>query len=496
MVSTALPTIVNELDVGSSYVWIGSAYLLTSTAFLPIIGQLADAWGRRWLMIGSVAIFTLGSGIAGGANTGGMLIAGRAIQGFGSGGLNLMVDLIICDLVPLRERGKFIGLVSIMFAIGLFVGPFLGGTIVENSNWRWVFWLNLPIGGVSLALLFAFLQVTYVRRPFKEQARQIDYIGTFLICGATTAILYALAYAGTEYAWSDGRVIAPLVVGFAGMAAFHAYEASPYCKYPTVPPRLFANRTTSIAFFVTFIHSLMTVWPLYFLPVYFQSVRLSTPSRSGVELLPTVMGLLPSAIIAGQVLSRTAKYKPLHIVGILFMTAGLGSFAALDKDSSTAMWVCLQLIPSLGNGLLVASMLPAVQAGLTDDDNALSTATWAYMRSYGAIWGITIPATVFNNIFSKNLWKIADPQVRAVLANGNAYANAARDFVLSFPAESQPQIVSVYTEALRVSWIVACAITGFTALFTLLEKDIPLRASLQSQFGVKEQKKKEPASNA
>lgn len=496
VVSTALPTIVHELQIGRDYIWIVNAFVLTSTAFLPIIGQLADSWGRRWLTIGSVAIFTLGSGICGGASTGTVLIVGRAIQGLGSGGLNMLIDLIICDLVPLRDRGKFIGIINVFFAIGLFLGPFIGGAIVEHSNWRWVFWINLPIGGVSILLLVAFLQVKYVKAPLTERLGRIDYVGNLLVIGATTSVLYALTYAGTEYAWSDGHILAPLIVGILGMVAFHVFEYSPFPRFPTIPPRLFANRTSAVSFFITFIHALMTLWALYFLPVYFQAVQLATPSRSGIRILPTVFGMLPAAVISGQYLARTGKYKLLHIVGMFLMAAGMGSFAALDATSSMAMWVCLQLLASLGNGIVATSILPGVQAGLTDDDNAVSTAAWAFVRSYGAIWGVTIPATVFNNIFARNVWKISDPAAQAVLVGGNAYAYAARDFVLSFPAAIQSQIIEVYTHALRISWAVSAAIAGFAAFFTFFEVDIPLRATLRTEFGIKEPKQpadKEPA---
>ncbi|KAH6706876.1 hypothetical protein VD0002_g3062 [Verticillium dahliae] len=489
VLSTAMPTIVHELDVGNSYAWIINSFLLTSTAFLPVIGQLADAWGRRWPTIISVAIFTVGSGICGGANNAETLIVGRAIQGLGSGGLNMLIDLIICDLIPLRERGKFIGLVNLVFAVGLFTGPFIGGSIVQQTSWRWVFWISVPIGGVSLLMLYAFLRVNYVHAPFKERVKTIDYIGNIMVLGSTTAILYALTYAGTEYAWTDGRVLAPLIIGLAGMVAFHSYEASRFCSHPTIPPHLFGNRTSSIAFLITFLHALMTPWTLYFLPVYFQAVQLVSPSRSGVQILPTVCAMIPPALIAGQYLSRTGRYKLLHVVGSIFMAAGLGSFAALNRDSSTAAWVCLQMIPSFGNGLLTTSLLPAVQACLTDEDNASSTSTWAYVRSYGAIWGVTIPATTFNNIFSRNLWKISDPAVRAALGGGNAYSYAARDFIKSFPVEAQNEIREVYTDALRISWAVAAGIMGLAVVFSFFEKDVALRASLQTQFGIKEEQK-------
>ena len=295
-------------------------------------------------MIISVAICTFGSGISRGANDSSMLIAGRAIQGLGSGGVNMLLDLIICDLTSLRERGKFIGIVNAFFAIGLFLGPFIGGTIVQHSTWRWIFWLNLPIGGVSLILLFCFLQVNYIHAPFKERLRRIDYVGNILVICSVFAVMYALTYAGTTYSWTDGRVLAPLIMGVVGIAAFHTYESSPFCKWPAIPAHLFENRTSSNSYFATFIHAILTLWTFYFLPVYFQAVQLTTPSRSGVQILPTVMGFLPSAVIAGKYLSQFGKYKLLHISGMVLMAAGLGSFAALDAKSSTAMWTCLHLI--------------------------------------------------------------------------------------------------------------------------------------------------------
>lgn len=193
-------------------------------------------------MLVSVAIFTLGSGIAGGANNGTTLIAGRAVQGLGSGGLNMLVDLIICDLVPLRERGKFIGIINVFFAIGLLIGPFIGGILVQHSDWRWVFWINLPIGGASLICLFLFLHVKFVKARFWDRFKNIDYVGNVFIVGSSTSVLYALTYAGVDYPWSDARVLAPLIIGLVAMVFFHWYEASRFCKNPTIPPRMFGNR--------------------------------------------------------------------------------------------------------------------------------------------------------------------------------------------------------------------------------------------------------------
>lgn len=244
-----------------------------STAFTPLLGQIADAFGRRWLTISIVAIFALGSGISGGASSTRMLIAGRAIQGIGGGGIILMIEMIVCDLVPLRDRGKFMGVVFALCSIGASLGPFIGGAITQHATWRWVFYMNLPIAGVALVLHILFLHVNYNRDPSTAaRLRRLDYTGNVVLLASVTAILVALTYGGSIYPWSSWRVLLPLLVGFAGLGLFIAYERSRWCVNPGMPIHLFKNRTSAAAFFLTFIHALYSVWVLYFLPVYFQAV--------------------------------------------------------------------------------------------------------------------------------------------------------------------------------------------------------------------------------
>ncbi|KAI0109859.1 major facilitator superfamily domain-containing protein [Daldinia grandis] len=295
--STAMPVIASALDAGELYVWFVNAYTLSSTALLPLYGQIADIFGRRWLTIATVAIFALGSGISGGATSAGMLIAGRAIQGAGGGGINLMIEMIVCDLVPLRNRGKFMGIIFGVFAIGTSLGPFIGGAIAANTTWRWVFWINLPIAAIALFLLVAFLHVNYDREPsVMNRLRRIDFTGNFILVASVTSILIALAYGGTLYPWSSWRIILPLVLGFVGLGLFVAFESSRWCPEPMTPPHLFQNRTSAVAFYLTFVHSLYAFWGLYFLPVYFQGVQLHNPTISGALLLPTVVTTVPGGI--------------------------------------------------------------------------------------------------------------------------------------------------------------------------------------------------------
>jgi hypothetical protein len=463
--------------------------VLTSTAFQPLYGQTANIFGRRYLTLTAVALFTLGSGISGGAGNTNTLIVGRAIQGVGGGGINMMIDLIICDIVPLRERGKFMGMLFAVFSIGTGIGPWIGGIIVTRTSWRFVFYINLPIGGLALVLLVAFLQVGYKKEPFQQKIKRIDFIGNAILVASIVAVLFALTYGGTRYSWSSWRIIIPLVLGFVGMAMFFAFEASKYCIEPTTPPRLFKNRTSATGFVLTFLHAILTLWVIYLLPIYFQAVLGSTAARSGVQLLPTVVVLVPLAAVSGVILTKTGRYRPLHFLSFALMTLGLGLFTLFNGESSTAKWVIFQAIHAAGSGIVLPALLPGVQADLPEFDTATATGTWAFTRSFGAVWGVAIPAAIFNNRFSHLSYRISDPTARALLGGGNAYSHASREFVNSFGSEVKDQIISVYSDSLKLVWEVAIAFAGLAFLLVFIEKEIKLRKELDTEFGLKEKKK-------
>ncbi|OJJ99623.1 hypothetical protein ASPACDRAFT_60463 [Aspergillus aculeatus ATCC 16872] len=495
--STALPTIVADLHIGDNYPWVSNAYFLTTAAFQPLYGQLANVFGRRYPMIFSVVLFILGSGICGGASSAAMLIAGRAVQGVGGGGINMLIDLIICDLVPLTQRGAYIGLLFVVFAVGTSLGPFIGGAIVSNTTWRWVFYLNLPIGGLGLVLLILFLQVNYNREmSIGTKLKRLDYLGNLLLVGAIVSILIALSWGGTRYPWSSGHVLAPLIIGLLGVPAFVLYQATPFVKEPTTPLRLFNNRTSIIAFFNTFMHGLLSFWILYMLPVYFQAVLQSSPERSGVQLLPTVISMIPVAGVSGAILSKTSNYKLLHIAGFALLTIGLGTFTVLGPDSSTAAWTLTQMVAAFGAGTIMPVLLPAVQAGLEEKDTATSTALWAFVRSFGIIWGLSVPAAIFNNQFDKYASSISDSTVRNMLSGGNAYSYASSATISALPTQVRSETIDVYSRSLRVVWQVSIAFSGLSFLLCFLEKNIKLRSHLETQYGLKEKEAKDGANGS
>jgi MFS family permease len=503
--STALPTIIADLGGGDLFVWAINAFALTTqvitlawlqnmpaknnyrTALQPMFGQLANIYGRRWPIIGSTAAFTLGSGICGGATSMAMFIAGRAVQGIGAGGTSVLIHVIICDLVPLRERGRYFAIILGLVAAGTALGPLFGGLIVDHTTWRWIFYLNLPVGGFALLLLIIFLKVQGVDKTAPNmRITRIDWIGNVIFGGAVSAILIALSRAGTTYPWSSCMVIIPLAIGFASLAGLMFFEKSRFVSQPAIPLHLFSNRTSATAFSLTFIHSLVAVGTVYFLPLYFQGVLGSSPSRSGVQLLPTILTIILFAGIGGVTMSKLGRYRPIHYVGYAIILLGFGLFTLLDEKSSIVAWVGFQMIESAGVGLIISTLLPAVTAPLAESDTALAAATWTFIRNFGLIWGLTIPAAIFSNRFNQlAATRITDPVIRAVLNGGFAYEHATPAFPKLLPEATREQVVWVLNESLRRIWQVTIGFAALGFLLVSFEREVPLRQELETEFGLR-----------
>ncbi|PWY66032.1 multidrug resistance protein Fnx1, partial [Aspergillus heteromorphus CBS 117.55] len=490
-----LPTIVQDLNSGDSYVWISNAYMLTMAAFQPLYGQTANIFGRRSLTILAVVLFAVGSAVSGSAKSTGALIAGRTIQGLGGGGINVLVDIIVSDLVPLRERPKYMGVIFSVFAVALSLGPVIGGLMTQRVTWRWIFYLNLPICGAALLLLVPFLHVHYKKQPLRHMLRRIDIFGNAILVASVLAILLALTWGGTVHPWSSSQTLVPLILGLLGLIAFLALEASTWLPTdePTMPLRLFGNRTSLGAFGLTFIHAILTYWITYFLPVYFQAVKGASPTRSGVDLLPSAVTAIPFAILSGGGLSTLNRYRPFHFAGFAFLIIAYGLFTLLDASSSEGDWVGFQILGAAGVGTLLTTTLPALQAPLSEADVAVATATWAFLRSLGGIWGVAIPSAVFNSQVNTLLpSRLGDePALQARLANGGAYELATKEFMTSLddrPAV-QAAVVGVYVDSLRIVWYVGLAfgLLGFLVAFVVQE--VPMREQLDTEFGLQEEKK-------
>ncbi|KAG8159567.1 hypothetical protein KVR01_010204 [Diaporthe batatas] len=495
VVVTSLPTIVRELGLGSSYIWVTNIFFLATSVVQPLTGQLAGLFGRRHVALAVVALYTLGSGLAGGANGSAMLIAGRAVQGAGSGGMTAIMGIVISDLVPLRMRSAYQAILAMTYAVGMAIGPVVGGAIVQSTTWRWIFYINLPVGGISMFLLWLFLRVKWDRETSTwEKLKRIDVAGNCLLVASTVSVLIALTWAGSTYPWSSFRILVPLIIGLVDLVGFFFLEGSKRIPEPVMPLRLFSNRTSAIIYANTFIVSIMNYWIFFFLPLYFQAVQLSTPVRSGVQILPITLIAVPGAAVGAVVLAKWGKYKLLHIVGFALLAAGIGSFAVLDRESSTAEWVCLQILPSVGAGMILDTLLPAFQAGVEEVDSAAAAASWSFVRSFGNIWGVAIPGailSIYGGQYADQL--VDDTTARQSLQHGDAYSSATRDFVTSFSEPTRSQIIEVFTRALSKVFLVGITFPALAFLLSFVEQEVGLRTELETEFGLEDKEKKTPA---
>jgi MFS family permease len=507
VVSTSLPTIVATLNIGHNYIWVTNVFFLTryvvslyiyhitlwttcsliysSAAVQPLFGQIANVFGRRWLAIFIVVTFTA---ICGAANNGGALVAGRAIQGIGSGGINMIVDVIVSDLVPLRERGNFMGTVLGVYSVGTALGPFLGGIIVEKTTWRWVFLITLPFGGASIILLFLFLHVQNKRLTLLEALKRIDFIGNALIIVSSISILFALTYAGSPYSWSSWRILVPLILGFCGYIQFIFFEGSKFCTEPVIPLRLFNNRTSAVVYINTFINSMLLYWVMFFLPIYFQVALGSSPARSGVQLLPIILVAVPGAVIAVVVLSKFGRYKLLHLAGFAIATLGTGLFILLDQHSSTAKWVVFQVYRWLRfwhGSQHTLTRFPSIASRKRPSGSycklGFHSELWKYLGHFHPI-----PAAIFNNRIDNILYRITDESTRQAIAGGRAYEIGPAILKATSSPELRDQIQGVYSDALKIVWAVGAGFGALSFLLVFIEKEVALRKELETDYILRE----------
>ncbi|KAI1121765.1 MFS general substrate transporter [Nemania abortiva] len=491
IITTALPTISAAIDGGAQYIWLADSFLVVLCVCQPLFGQLADIFGRQGPLAVSTALFIIGSGVAGGANNAAGLIAGRTVQGIGAGGLYVLLDIICCDMLPLRERGKFVGLLNAFAGIAAAIGPVVGAAIAE-ANWRWIFYLNIPICGVAFVAILLFLRMkTGKEGTFKSRLRRLDIVGSTLFITSILALLIGLVIGGIEFPWSSWRIILPISLGVAGWAAFHLHQHF-IAKFPSVPTRLFANRTSAVVYILTFLSSILVQMLSYFLPVWLQGAHGDTILQSGTDFLPFAIGALVVAVVSGVLLSKFGKYRPFHAAAFALSAIGYGLMTLLEPGTPTVAWVFFQLIASAGLGITLSAILPAIMAALDEADVAVATAAYAFIKTFGYVWGVTIPSVIFNAAVDSNLYLISEPTYRDQLRNGAAYSFASKVHVLKH-SESPELVLSikmVYARSLKVIWWVGVGISLLGLLLVAGEKELELRTELDTEYGLREEKRK------
>ena len=389
IVGTALPRIVSDLGGLNHLSWVVTAYLLTSTASTPLWGKVSDLYGRRPVFQVAIVVFILGSVVAALAGSMGMLIAGRAVQGLGGGGLMALALSIIGDVIPPRERGRYQGYFGAVFGISTVGGPLIGGWFTDGPGWQWIFWINLPIGLAALVVTSAALRLPRVRRE-----HSIDYLGAAVLVGSVTAILLYTAWAGTELGWTDPYALGLLIGGLALAGLFAWVESR--ASEPILPIRLFRNRVFSPTVAFTALMGLAMFGGVIFLPVYFQVVQGMSPTESGLALIPMMVGVFSTSIGSGRLMTRTGRYKIYPIIGAAVAAVG---FVLLSRlDAGTPYWLTAGFIFVLGAGLgfTMQTVVTVVQNAVERRDMGSATSSVTFFRSMGGAFGTAVFGAVLS----------------------------------------------------------------------------------------------------
>ncbi|KID62948.1 Efflux pump dotC [Metarhizium brunneum] len=462
IVTPAIPTIVGAFHSVTGYIWIGSAFILASTATTPLWGTVADIWGRKPIMLIAIVVFLCGSLLCALSPTMDALIAGRVVQGIGAAGMGTMVNVIICDMFSMRDRGLYLGITSLVWALGSAVGPILGGLLTTKADWRWCFWINLPIGGVVFGILLVFLNVSNPGTPIVAGLKKIDWIGGALIIGSVLMVLLALDFGDVVFPWSSATVICLLVFGVVVLALFIVNEYK-FATEPIIPLHIFSNKSSSAAFGVYSCNFYVFIGLAYYLPLYSQSVLGANALDSGIYLLPLIVASSLSAAFAGIFIQKTGKYLRIMYTGQVLNLLGMGLFIFLPFEKDLAKLFIFQILVGLGVGMNIEPPLIAVQAVNAERDTAAVVATMSFVRSIANAVSIVVGGVIFQNEMTAANPRLVQELGANVAQNFNGdQASAKVNAIWDLPQAQQVIVRKTFFHSLRDVWIMYVAFAGLS----------------------------------
>ena len=399
IVGTALPQIVSEFNSLDKLSWVVTAYLLTSTASTPLWGKISDLYGRRPLFIAAIVTFLAGSVLSAMAQNIEELIGFRAVQGLGAGGLMSLAFATIGDVIPPRERGKYMGYFGAVFGLSSVAGPLLGGLLTDGPGWRWIFWINLPIGLVALGIVAAVLKLPHVKRSHK-----IDYLGAGVVTGAVTSLLLAVSWSGPDNGWGSSTTIALLVAAVALSVAFVFVELR--VAEPIIPMDLFKGRIFAGYAGYAFLLGFAMFGALIFLPLYLQAVKDLSPTRSGLALLPMIVGIFAASIPSGQMMSKSGRYKHFPIISAVLVSGAMVLLSTLSLTTPYWQLAIYMFVMGAGLGLSMQITVTAAQNSVPRQHMGTATSTMTFFRSMGGAVGTAVYGAVLTSRLKDHLGDI------------------------------------------------------------------------------------------
>jgi len=466
IVSTALPTIVGELGGVEHLSWVVTSYLLASTVVGPLYGKLGDLYGRKIVLQSAIVIFLAGSALCGLSQNMFELIVFRAVQGLGGGGLMVVTIAAIGDVVPPRERGRYQGYFGAVFGVSTVVGPLVGGFFVDHLSWRWIFYVNLPIGLVALVV------IAYAFHTRTERVRHaIDYAGAALLAGGLSAVVLYTSLGGTTYAWGSGPMLVLLALGAVMLVGFVFVESR--AAEPILPLELFRNRVFSVTSAIGFIVGLALFGAITYLPLYLQNVKGHSATAAGLLITPMMAGVLITSIGSGQLISRYGRYRVFPIVGTAIMTVGLVLLSRLAVDTTTFVAGLFMLVLGLGLGLVMQVLVLAAQNAVDYEHLGVATSGSTLFRQVGGSIGVAAFGAIFANQFASNLAGQLPPGTQLPAAADPAS-------IQQLPPAIHELYVNALTDALQPVFLAAAGVALLAFALTWFLVEVPLRTSAKA----------------
>ena len=466
IVATALPTIVGDLGGLNHISWVVTAYLLAQTVVTPLYGKLGDLYGRKIVLQSALVVFLVGSALCGQSHSLDELIAFRALQGLGGGGLMVSAQAAIGDVVPPRERGRYTGLFGAVFGLASVAGPLLGGFLTTNLSWRWIFYVNLPLGVAALFVLAATLPAASERVH-----HTIDYLGTALLAVGLSAIVLAASLGGTSYAWGSSTIVGLWIAGVVALAAFLVWER--HASEPILPPRLLSNRVFAVTSAVGFVVGFALFGAVTYLPLFLQIVKGASPTGSGLQLVPLMGGLLVTSIASGQIITRTGRYKAFPIAGTAVMTLGLYLLSTMDSSSSRGLIFVFMFVLGLGLGMVMQVLVLAVQNAVEYSDLGVATSGATLFRSIGGSLGTATLGAIFSNRLREELVRFLPASAAAKAGSSSGEVDPAQ--IAHLPPALHSGYLHAFAGSLSSVFLTAAGFAAVGFVLTWFIRELRLR---------------------